>query len=368
MHTNTAAAAKKRAKSPSAGYGNTDELDVLGAYFQDMEGHRLLTREQEQDYGRRIKESRDVLLNKALGVKTKYMPFRDLQRLIKAGMKDNSRVSIDRIVREIDRRLSELDELDRPPRELVEFRRIAARLRAEMVEASGYLVQGNLRLAVVVAKRFRGLGLPLSDLIQEANCGLLKAALRYDPETGNRFSTYAVWWIRQSLHMAVAQSAGAIRLPAKVHENTVKYHRALTALTNRLGREPDSLEVAEESGLDLSVVEAIEQAPVVVASLNCPVGDEDAEMVDFIVDDNSETPLGNVENLELHHKVALAMERLEERDRKILMLRYGLAGSEVHTLEQLGQVLNISRERVRQLEMRAVRRVRASVEGAAALN
>ena len=236
---------------------------------------------------------------------------------------------------------------------------LGCQARSGNAQARALLIERNLRLVVSVAKRYRGMGLPLEDLIQEGNIGLMKAAERFDPELGNRFSTYATWWIRQAIGRAIEEKGRAIRLPMHTGEKARKAARTRSELSAQLGREPTDEEVAEKLGWTAREVRAAIELLADVTSLDRPVSSEDGApgLGEFIEDERaSEVPGAVIQEMEN----ALLWESLEEmsdRERHVLVRRYGLDGREPATLAELGTELGITRERVRQLQRKAERRL-----------
>jgi RNA polymerase primary sigma factor len=237
---------------------------------------------------------------------------------------------------------------------------LGRRARTGDARARALLIEKNLRLVVSVAKRYRGMGLPFEDLIQEGNIGLMKAADRFDPELGHRFSTYAVWWIRQAIVRAIEDKGRTIRLPVHTAEKVRKAARAHTELSVQLGREPTDEEVAERLGWTAREMRAAIGLLADVISLDQPVGIEDGSSVlgEFIEDERASEISGAVvrgmENAQLRGRI----EEMPDRDRHILVRRYGLDGREPATLVELSNELGITRERVRQLQHNAENRLR----------
>jgi len=234
---------------------------------------------------------------------------------------------------------------------------LGRRVRAGDPEARRRLVEKNLRLTVAVAKKFRGQGLPFEDLIQEGNIGLMKAVEKFDPDRGFRFSTYATWWLRQAVQRAVADKGRTIRVTVHMTEKIRKVSRAMSELALEIEREPTEEEVAKRLDWDPDEVRLTMRAMPDATSLDQPVSSEEtaSQLGDFIEDDKvSDTPDTVMREMETEH-LKEAIERLPERARYVLVRRYGLDDREPATLAELGEELDISRERVRQLQREAER-------------
>jgi RNA polymerase primary sigma factor len=229
---------------------------------------------------------------------------------------------------------------------------LGRRARAGDKKAREKLIEKNLRLVVSVAKKYRGMGLPFGDLIQEGNIGLMKAADKYDPERGWRFATYATWWIRQAIGRAVADKGRTIRVPVHMGEKMRKMARVYNKLSDELSREPTDEEVAERLGWSVGRVKDVKRAIPDTISLNRPLTSEvdSSELGDFI-EDERESGVGSQVVRELERRrIMESVERLPERQRRVLVRRYGLDGKEPATLADLSEELGVSRERVRQLQ------------------
>ena len=329
-------------------------VDPVSIYLREISKTPLLSMEEEQELAFRIGEG--VAANR---------------QLAEFALRDPDTLTED-----------ELDQVD-----LLEL----AVLRAQ--RAHDQLTQGNLRLVVSVAKRYLGRGLSLLDLIQEGNLGLLHAVDKFDPTLGYRFSTYATWWIRQAISRSIADKARTIRLPVHVIENVNRQNRVQRELAQQLGREPTPAEIAVEMELlnrqALDLVEdgladggeapEVEEADAVKdvkrasgrvrelqrlnmepLSLDSPLeGEEQSSLADFIVDEGLVDPAAMTDRQSLVEQIEELLLELTDRERDVLIMRFGLDGDTARTLEEIGNGLNITRERVRQIQAKAIRKLRA---------
>jgi RNA polymerase primary sigma factor len=239
---------------------------------------------------------------------------------------------------------------------------LARKIKRGNAEARSHMVRANLRLVVKIARDYQGLGLPLLDLISEGNIGLMKAVERFDPKKGGKLSTYAAWWIKQSIKRALANQSKTIRLPVHLVDKISKIRRVANQMSEELGREPTDDEIAEEIGMSASKVGQLKTAAIRPASLDAPIGEDDStEFGEIVGDAEAQDPFELLRDKDLRDEVGDLLDVLDDRERKIINSRFGLDGGKPKTLEEVGEKFGVTRERIRQLQNIALQKMRRAL-------
>jgi RNA polymerase primary sigma factor len=286
--------------------------------------------------------------------------LKDLRKLItEKKKKDINPLKLNELAKEVQARYKKIEaEIGVKIEELKEKWDRITMARALVMEAKNELITRNLRLVVNIAKNYVGRGLPLLDLIQEGNIGLMKAVDKFKYEKGFKFSTYATWWIRQAITRALIDQTKTIRVPVHMMEFYNRVTKASRELTQALGREPSNEEIAKKLGVPTRKVEEVFRAIQDPIALQTPVGDEDTELEDFIGDKNSPSPYSDAERSETSDQILMILKTLTPKEEKVIRMRFGIGVDRDHTLEEVGRHLSITRERVRQIEAKALRKLK----------
>jgi RNA polymerase primary sigma factor len=241
--------------------------------------------------------------------------------------------------------------------------KLARRIQKGDAKAREHMIKANLRLVVKIARDYEGLGLPLLDLINEGNIGLMKAVEKFDPRKGAKLSTYAAWWIKQSIRRALSDQSKTIRLPVHATDKLLNIRRTALRLEEELGRQPTEEEIGAELGMPAKQVRQLQTAGIRPASLDAPIGDDESNRIaDVVADQNAGTPYLELEAKTNSHLVHELMDSLDPREAAILRQRFGLDGGDEKTLEEIGVQFGVTRERIRQIEDKALRKLRKKLE------
>jgi RNA polymerase primary sigma factor len=239
---------------------------------------------------------------------------------------------------------------------------LAARIKKGDQKARAWMIKANLRLVVKIAHDYSNLGLPLLDLISEGNIGLMKAVERFDPAKGGKLSTYGAWWIKQSIRRALANQSKTIRLPVHLTDKIYKLYRASLTMSEELGREPTDEELSEEIGIPSAKLSQLKAVSIRPASLDAPIGDDDStEFGEIVGDEDAQTPFESFRDKNMRDELSELLEVLDDRERKIILMRFGLDGGKPQTLEEVGKKFGVTRERIRQLQNIALVKLRRAL-------
>jgi RNA polymerase primary sigma factor len=268
-------------------------------------------------------------------------------------MADDSETSIKIYLREIGQipLLTPLEEIE-----------LAARIKKGDSEARAWMIKANLRLVVKIAHDYSNLGLPLLDLISEGNIGLMKAVERFDPAKGGKLSSYGALWIKQSIRRALANQSKTIRLPVHLIDKIYRLYRASLTMSEELGREPTDEELSEEIGISSAKLSQLKRVSILPASLDAPISDDDSTAFGEIVgDEDAQTPFELFRDKNMRAELSELLEVLDDRERKIILMRFGLDGDKPKTLEEVGKKFGVTRERIRQLQNIALAKLRRAL-------
>jgi RNA polymerase primary sigma factor len=334
--------------------------DLVSFYLQEISRFSLLTSEREMELAKVVKGGQDEMVQLLRDKRASSSQFDGLRDQLSKWQRESASYPglREKMVRLVLQGLGEAAARNGASRGIRDIAAKAKKIAARVDAAKNQMVEGNLRLVLSIAKRYRGRGLSFLDLIQEGNMGLLKAVSRYDYAKGNRFSTYATWWVRQSIIRGIYDKTRTIRLPVHFIELKSFFFKVFYELVKELGREPRPVEIAERSGLPLDKVTMIIQLSSRPTSLEAPLGGEDQRLSDFIADDRAVSPLESVSEQELVDLTKKILGSLSVREETILKSRFGIDDRPTETLKTIGERFHVSKERIRQIEKKAIRKLR----------
>ncbi len=339
--------------------------NITLAYLKEMQKISLLTRDREIELSKTIRKGEANICDLMLKFPQarKELAFIG-EKIEKGSLKPREIVQakedyISRIIQKLEDTAEKEDNSNPAKGEMLETLRQIKNAESEVGRAKREMIRSNLRLVVSIAKAYMNRGLSFLDLIQEGNLGLIKAVSKYDYTKGYKFSTYASWWIRQAITRAISDKSRTIRIPNHLLESRSKLTKAFNVLTKELERDPTPKEMSQKSGLSLKTVHKVMGLAKEPLSLETPIGDDDGRLQDLIPNEDSELTTENfIESLDLSKQAQELLSTLTSREEKILRMRFGIGEKTDYTLEEVGKQFGISRERVRQIEERALRKLR----------
>ncbi|NPA40552.1 MAG: sigma-70 family RNA polymerase sigma factor [Thermodesulfobacteria bacterium] len=337
--------------------------ELLSLYLKEMGKYELLTPEKEEELSRQIREGFDTIIELIEKSTLNYPEIKELKESVAEwkrrdpGLKPKkSYVNyLESTIKGCEQRYGRAPEAHK---ELLEFCKKVKKCIQQIEKAKDEMVKANLRLVVSIAKKYVRQGLSLADLIQEGNLGLMRAVYRFDYRKGNKFSTYASWWIRQSITRAILDKTRTIRLPVHFLELRNYVFKVFYELSKELGREPTPEELAERTGVPYEKILVIFETSKEPVSLETPIGDEDSTLGNFIENKKSPSPYETTRKKDVSEKIKKFLSTLSPREEKIIRMRFGLGEYEGYTLEEIGYMFKVSRERIRQIEKKALAKMR----------
>jgi len=345
--------------------GISSSENITLAYLKEMQKISLLTRDREIQLSRTIRKGEDSIRDLILKFPQARKELAFLgERLEEGSIKPREIVQakedfISRIIEKLEDTAKKENNSNPSKGEMLEALKQIKNAESEVGRAKREMIRSNLRLVVSIAKAYMNRGLSFLDLIQEGNLGLIKAVSKYDYTKGYKFSTYASWWIRQAITRAISDKSRTIRIPNHLLESRSKLAKAFNVLIKKLERDPTPKEMSKKTGLPLKTVNKVMGLAKEPLSLETPIGDDDGRLQDLIPNEDSELATENfIENLDLSKQAQRLLSTLTPREEKILRMRFGIGEKTDYTLEEVGKQFGISRERVRQIEERALRKLK----------
>jgi RNA polymerase primary sigma factor len=341
------------------GYAEPGSEELLSIYLKEMGKYELLTPEREEELSRQIRGGFETIVTLILQSKVNLPEVVEAKRQVEEWKKRDPNLKPKKSYVNYFERLLETCsskyEKNKQARTLCDK---VKKCIAQIERAKDEMVKANLRLVVSIAKKYTKQGLPLADLIQEGNLGLMRAVYRFDYRKGNKFSTYASWWIRQSITRAILDKTRTIRLPVHFLELRNYVFKTFYEMTKELGREPTPEELSERTGVPYEKILSIFETAKDPISLETPIGDEESTLGNFIENKKSPSSYEVTRKRDVSEKIKKFLSTLSPREEKIIRMRFGLGEYEVYTLEEIGSIFKVSRERIRQIEKKALAKMR----------
>ncbi|HAA84590.1 MAG: RNA polymerase sigma factor [Thermodesulfobacterium sp. 37_54] len=340
--------------------------ELLSLYLKEMGKYDLLTPEREEELSREIREGFDNILKIIRETQIDCKEILEVKAVVQEWERRDPNLKpkktyvnyLEKVVKELEERYIKNKKHKVEPKGIKEFCTEIKKNIARIEKAKDEMVKANLRLVVSIAKKYVRQGLSLADLIQEGNLGLMRAVYRFDYRKGNKFSTYASWWIRQSITRAILDKTRTIRLPVHFLELRNYVFKVFYELSKELGREPTPEELSQRTGVPYEKILVIFETSKEPVSLETPIGDEDSTLGNFIENKKSPSPYDTARKKDISEKIKRFLATLSPREEKIIRMRFGLGEYEGYTLEKIGYMFKVSRERIRQIEKKALYKMR----------
>ena len=337
--------------------------ELLSLYLKEMGKYELLTPEKEEELSKQIREGFEKIVNLIESTKISYKEIKELKETVKEWRKRDPNLKPKKsYVNYLETTIKACEEkykhFNKNKKKILKFCEEIKKYIDQIEKAKDEMVKANLRLVVSIAKKYIRQGLPLADLIQEGNLGLMRAVYRFDYRKGNKFSTYASWWIRQSITRAILDKTRTIRLPVHFLELRNQVFKVFYELSKELGREPTPEELSQRTGVPYEKILVIFETSKEPVSLETPIGDEDSTLGNFIENKKSPSPYDTTRKKDVSEKLKKFLATLSPREEKIIRMRFGLGEYEGYTLEEIGYMFKVSRERIRQIEKKALAKMR----------